>query len=718
MSRPLVGLDIGYFHVRAVAVQARKGVIRVLGTAEVSRFDEQGERKPLLRALAEIDNKLSLRGRVGVVCSDLATMVRFEYNDPIPPDKLERLLHLELTQHTGGGEDLAADVHLVPLGSRELIHCCALAQVPQVHALLQDLRAAGIACDHLELPAAAVANAPTTEPLGGGGETAYELVVDIGSRATRIALLRDGDFLACRQIAYGGDNFTEQMARSRGIRFDEAEMLKRSSEALAPAESLASRSDESPIGAGGAVDEDVILFDEPEPEATSGDAAAPEVTASSEPTAPASAPGADEFDLRFEDEDEDAGAAADAGAGVTGDGTAPAPPHPAAVSGTGAQRESGEPWQRPTHPVFAAPEPPGPGEATLQVGALRLGPELTQSAEALHVQIAKTLSWFRAQLRLGEMDIARVRLLGGCADLVGLAGYLERRLKAPVVTGDPFAGCTGPTPERPHTYGLALGTALAGEPDTVSFDLRPESLLKRKAMMHELAWPWIAAALLVVATAVAGVAMYRRQSALQANIDTYQTYQQAHANLKQTFEQRQREYHGLIADFREIASRLYGGRDLLYTIRVLKERADAHRELWLSRLETEIVHGEDQSSRRTARTARRGRGRRTPRPPRPTGANDWSPIHRGSVLVSGFVRPSSDKTTLDLVGELQDWRESILLWRRPTNNRPLFQGAERDYPDSRLSDPEGGQRVANEKFEFRMRFRFQPTRLVPDEEEG
>ena len=49
----------------------------------------------------------------------------------------------------------------------------------------------------------------------------------MGAKYTRIVLLRDGVFMACRQLPIGGDQFTEAIAKAQGISFIDAEASKR-----------------------------------------------------------------------------------------------------------------------------------------------------------------------------------------------------------------------------------------------------------------------------------------------------------------------------------------------------------------------------------------------------------------------------------------------------------------------------------------------------------
>ena len=103
--------------------------------AAISRFDSNGDRKTTQQVLMELGGHIDLKGPCVIGHGDLSTMVWFEHNDPMPPERLEKVLRLELTQHAHlNGDDLAAEAVPVPIGGDELIHRCALAQPDQVRS--------------------------------------------------------------------------------------------------------------------------------------------------------------------------------------------------------------------------------------------------------------------------------------------------------------------------------------------------------------------------------------------------------------------------------------------------------------------------------------------------------------------------------------------------------------------------------------------------------
>ena len=271
-----IGLDIGYCHVRAVSLVRKGRSWRVAKTGSISRFDDQGARKSLARCLTELGSVVPLSGEVTVASSDLAVMVRFEHNHPMPPDRLERVLRLELTQHAPGGEgDLAADAVPIPIDGDDLIHCCGLAQPDEVVALLDECKGGGVKPRRVQLAPGALGGITRSLPVGDGEPDEFDLLVDIGGKTSRVVLVQGDDLVACRQLSIGGDQFTEALAKARRWRFDQAERAKQAADYQAihgKAETMASSAVSAemlgpgPAGAsadsGDSAGEDLISFDD------------------------------------------------------------------------------------------------------------------------------------------------------------------------------------------------------------------------------------------------------------------------------------------------------------------------------------------------------------------------------------------------------------------------------------------------------------------------
>ena len=539
MPSPAIGIDIGHTAVRAVAIVRSKQGYAVTSHAALPRHDSSGDLRPLPVLLSELDNLIGLRrGDVTIADSAHTILVRFVSTIPMPPERMAKLLRLELAQHADqSGGELAADTYQVPLAGDELIHGCAMAQPAAIHALLADLSSAGIAPRRIHVAAAALFNTTLPQPVVQGDD--FALLVDIGAATTRVTLVGDGRLLAFRQISIGGDAFTAAIAESRGIATDKAEQLKQHW-ALAQAEERART--------GG------IGFEKR--------ATVPGWTIE---------PGAAAAPTLVEDAGQDAG---DDDFIIEDDASAPAAPAALADSGETAFDNM----------LDAGLDQPG--AQTMQIAGATLGPEMTRTAEGLYTQLASTVAWFRAQLQLDRPRIVKVLLSGGGAALAGLDAYLQRRFELPVERFDPCAGLTGALPESRPEYATAIGLALSETSDGVRLDLLPESLRRRRMWRERLIWPYVGAAALIVASGLGAWTLFNERDVQQQSLDRIKARQQEHEKLSQQLTDLQHDKDLLAEDLKTIASRIYFNRDLLYVVRVMKEQAPKNAELWVTRLET------------------------------------------------------------------------------------------------------------------------------------
>ena len=385
MSTTAIGLDVGHHTVRAVALRRAGRALTLTAHAAVRRRDDDGQPRPLALVLAELDALLSLKGPLHAALGDVSTLVRYVSTIPLPQDRLQRLLRLELEQQMEGSE-LAADTFAVPLAGEELIHCCVMSQPTQIHAALNEMKALGITPRTLSFAPVAAFNA--TVPASPLADDQLALLVDIGATSTGLSLFGDRRLLACRQLSLGGDAFTQALVESGGFEPARAEAMKCSG---AIARGITKES--SPASATPPTDDRPLVFEDPSGPAVTiadplaglfaDDALNPLVPISPAVPAPDISPTAD----------------------------------PAASSGLRVFGDEG------------GPVVPGPGTVTVSMATLSLGPELIRVAESLYTQLASSLAWFKTQIHARNLTITKVYLTGGGAGLVGLDAYLQRRLR-------------------------------------------------------------------------------------------------------------------------------------------------------------------------------------------------------------------------------------------------------------------------------------------------
>ena len=722
MAQLSIGLDIGHQQVRAVALsrptsaQARGGAVAtVVATATVPRHDHDGHAKPLPAALAEIEALLGKHGALTVHLGDASTLVRFVPTLPLPPDRRQRLLRLELTQHADDAGDLAADAWEVAVPGDEIVHGCVISQPAQVLAGLQALRTARLGTARIAFGPAAIANTAFAAHLASDHEVV--LVVDIGATTTGISLVGDHRLLACRQVQVGGEAFTEALMAT-GIDRRAAEKSKVTSEpapAHHPAPS-AGTTISTAISETSIEPVDVRSADE---QATDGTASTAGAEFVAEPPRKRVADAA--FDALFEDDEapsiatapstESAPAAAvraiteklddyDASAGQRGDST-----DDHIVLELDDDLAPREPVAR-----FSPPLLPQPGAVTISLGRQALGPELQRAAEALYAQLASSVLWFRSQLRLDDLQIARVYLTGGGAALENLDSYLQRRFNCPVAILDPFAHLVPATestrmpsdgPAWATAIGLALATPRLTGKDAVILDLRPESLIRADFYKRHQVWPYIAAGLLVAAAMVSGWVLHSQQVASEASLAAYADWKAKREELIKQLTSLDAEKNAQAEDLRSIAGRIYAGRDLLFAVRALKELAISSPELWITRYETRGVTAIE-SSEGQATTAVQAKGYDTA-------------VDRGALLLSGRVKFNAALGDTKLDQFLKTWREALVQWK-PAPDAPLLFLKQRvvEWDPNHKSGAAragGAKPVAEGEFPFKIEFTFPPTQL-------
>ncbi len=672
--RVATGIDIGHHTVRAVVLGRTKGSLRVLASAAVQRLDKLGEPKPIPLVVSELDAIVRFRGEL--VCADTSidALVRFIATLPLPKDRLARLLRLELTQHADGTGDLAADSVIVPIAGDEMMHCCVLAQPAQVYSALVDLREAKAGEAMIQFTPAANFNA--TLPLPPVKDEDIALLVDIGSHATGITLFGDDRFLACRQVAAGGDAFTEALIAA-GLDRVTAEQAKREMRRMASA------------SAGG--DEFERMLDKTLAEQPAAEQAPEEIAhgdqAHGEPaTKPASSPshGTAEDFIVIEDHHAD-GDHADPDALSIVDTSAPTR---LAQAGDAASTQSAA-------PSAAAAAPADEAQAMLD-------PRLGRPADALLGQIVSSLTFFKTQLKQRTLEPKLVLLAGGAAATPGLANYLSKRLSLPVRMIDPFAAIDqGAKLQDGHEWTAAVGLALTApalkQRGAVRFDLRPETLIKKQLWQTRLVWPYVAAAMILVATVFGIFALHASYSAQQDNLDRYNDYAAQYKKDKATLDQLDLDKQGLSTDLRAIASRIYAGRDILELLRALKERTHGSEDLWVTKIQT---HEVGQDANVVKELEDQGNA---------AVAGGGNTIDRGQVDIDVNLKfEQLAKSEHERFTYLREWEDFVRNWSPPgAKGARLFKDAEADLPHD---DP---NKTAAHKGTFKgtVHFFFAPTDL-------
>ena len=99
---------------------------------------------------------------------------------------------------------------------------------------------------------------------------------------------------------------------------------------------------------------------------------------------------------------------------------------------------------------------------------------LEGAAGRLYSMVQSTVQFAKSQIQLNQLDLTRVFITGGTANIPGLADYFARNLECPVDEFDPMADADVDMvgPAGPKEYVVALGLALmAADPDAYSVEV-------------------------------------------------------------------------------------------------------------------------------------------------------------------------------------------------------------------------------------------------------
>ncbi|MFW5829145.1 MAG: hypothetical protein ACOCXA_02685, partial [Planctomycetota bacterium] len=337
-------------------------------------------------------------------------------------------------------------------------------------------------------------------------------------------------------------------------------------------------------------------------------------------------------------------------------------------------------------------------DVAFEVGVAALGEEELANefrpiADQLHMQVMSSINWFRAQLRQPRLHIERIVLAGAGSLLVGLPDYLARRFRLPVlVPGDEDfgvrAGGKGPVSMLPFI--AAIGAALPPAQQAMSVDLRSEDDQRRRLLASYGRLPYVAAGMIVAASVLLCINAWLQSATDATALERYREHGRAYDKAEGRLQELRGMSTALQEDLRAIASRIFSGRDLLSTIRALKQQAP--KELWITELRTEdLTTGDEAVDADSAGVA--------------------ATIDRGSLYIEGRVKPL-DEGVSERVGVFEAWYESIAAWRPDPDAPPLFNDKKVLGIDNQLDTGEAGtEAFVPGEFAFAIRFDFMPTQI-------
>lgn len=227
----LVGVDLGGSAIKAVYLR-REGRGVALGGVATRPREESGA--PLtaddVRAVLEPFHARGVGVRCATSCGKL--MIRYLDMPKVEPAKLLTTVQLNRKRYVpaqyagfrisaaivgedGDGEGAAATMRVVVGG----------ADPEQVQSIYGAITEAGYAAESLELAPIAVVNAFQHEHPEAYGNEAFA-IADFGQARTFVTVVHSGEVRLTRQVDFGGETLTRELARRLGFERDAAEELK------------------------------------------------------------------------------------------------------------------------------------------------------------------------------------------------------------------------------------------------------------------------------------------------------------------------------------------------------------------------------------------------------------------------------------------------------------------------------------------------------------
>ena len=223
MASQAIGIDIGTHAVKIAWLQKKGATTRAVRLFRATiAGDEDFARVQGAIARAGIRGG---PGLIGITGRDL--IVRYTHVPPVPDWRLKLLMQFEINEVSGqSGGDVAADYGRLklPLDSDEETVLVALARDVWLRPRLNAATGAGIKADGGCPNSVALFNAFLAHGSFDDGETTY--LVNIGRDNIDMAIQRDGELLFARNMAGGGQMFTEAIMSTFGLREPKSEKNK------------------------------------------------------------------------------------------------------------------------------------------------------------------------------------------------------------------------------------------------------------------------------------------------------------------------------------------------------------------------------------------------------------------------------------------------------------------------------------------------------------
>ncbi len=237
-SKAVIGLDVGSYAVKAVALQANRDRITLQGYAQ-ARIDSQDVGDVIRRVIDQLGVKPK---RVVTSVSGRSVIVRQVETPKLPENELKAHISVEADRYIPfGTEEVIIDCQAMPprVGAPEGTQQVMLVAVRKgfIQEHLAGLKAAGIVPEIVDVDVFAVSNA--YEVLGPPIPTVTDrkavAVVDIGASKSNITIIQSDRVLFTREVYLAGNEISDAIGRTLNFQAEDVDRMK-----LAPGDALES----------------------------------------------------------------------------------------------------------------------------------------------------------------------------------------------------------------------------------------------------------------------------------------------------------------------------------------------------------------------------------------------------------------------------------------------------------------------------------------------
>ncbi|WP_455377905.1 type IV pilus assembly protein PilM [Petrachloros mirabilis] len=238
-KRQLVGLDIGSSGIKLVQLKENRGryVLQKFGykplepevIVDGTVMDEGRVVSTIKELFADLNVKVK---QVAVSISGHAVIIKKISLPPMPDDELEGQVKLAAEQYIPFDiNEVNIDFHVLPAsesendGEAEMAVILVAAKKDKINELTELVKGAGLTPMVMDVDAFAIENMHAINyPVSQEETTA---LVNIGASVMNINIISKGVSLFTRDIAIGGNRYTETIQRELGLSYEEAEEIKK-----------------------------------------------------------------------------------------------------------------------------------------------------------------------------------------------------------------------------------------------------------------------------------------------------------------------------------------------------------------------------------------------------------------------------------------------------------------------------------------------------------